>query len=372
MARSTTRCATLSKLANAWSAAPVARLAKGLTAGDDVPSSSPLPALILLASATAGCADPTFVRVETPLLATNVCTAHTGEIALRVNVRDPSGNAIDLVATGATVSVETRRSGAPWSAAASVVFDPTTHPSVDVALVVDNSGSESGSLQLEKDAITLFADRLLFEGSGSRAGLVRVSTHSEAVQELTTEPTALHRAVDLLFIGDGWTALWDGFRVGNELVEAAPVPEATHLLRCAQGPFPTLIGFTDGRDNNSADEKSDPAKGDGIDTTPDDLRALAVDDVPTEVTTIGVGDDLDEAALASLSQNGGRYTHIDSYDQLVDELGLAADLLANSTSVTFTPDACDQDQGRVFVTYNASGLVETVQAEFTLPANYCP
>lgn len=337
-----------------------------------MPHSSPLPALLLIASAAAGCSDETFVRIERPLLATNVCTAHTGEIALRLNVRDPSGNAVDLLASGATVTVETKRTGTPWSAAASVLFDPSAHPSVDVALVVDNSGSESGSLQIEKDAITLFADRLLFAGSGNRAGLVRVSTHSAPIQDLTAVPTALHRAVDTLFIGNGWTALWDGMRMGNELVAAATVPADTHLLRCAQGPFPTLIGFTDGQDNNSSDQKSDPAKGDGIDTTVDDLRALAVDEVPTEVTTIGVGDKLDEPALAALSQNGGRYTHIDTYDQLVEELGLAADLLANSTSVTFTPFQCDQDQGRVFVTYNSSGLVETVQAEFALPASYCP
>lgn len=194
----------------------------------------------------------------------------------------------------------------------------------DVAIVVDNSGSEQGKLDQLKAGARYLIDSVL--SAGGRASLVRVSTNSSIVQGLTSDASALAAAVDNLHVSNGWTSLWDGIRMGNETlggeVEAQPVSVGDVHHFCEASRKLAVVAFTDGRDNNSADEKAaviDPAKypGDGIATTTADLAKLKVDHVTTPLYTVGVGHDIDEPSLATIAAaTGGRYRQLADMTQV--------------------------------------------------------
>ncbi len=191
----------------------------------------------------------------------------------------------------------------------------------DVAIVVDNSGSEAGHLpRLQAATKALVAS---VTEAGGRASLVRVSTNNEVMAPLTADREVLESAIDELYVANGWTALWDGVRVGNETLggEAiVPTPASDVRTFCSASRKVAIVAFTDGQDNNSADQASyDHAKypGDGLATTVDDLASLSVGRVTTPIHTIGLGRDVDGGTLTSIAHaNGGSYHHADDADAL--------------------------------------------------------
>jgi len=199
----------------------------------------------------------------------------------------------------------------------------------DLALVVDNSGSENGLLQELQDAANTMVDKVL--DNDGRASLVRVSTNSEVLVPLTSDRNALHAGVSQMFIHKGWTALWDGVRMGNETLGAAanadPVSGQTYTdlnSFCSVGRTFGVVAFTDGADNNSSDEMAaqyDTTRypGDGIDTTYEDLSSLQVDGSQTPIYAIGLGHQVETQKLTDLAQStGGRYLGIDATSQVGD------------------------------------------------------
>ena len=188
----------------------------------------------------------------------------------------------------------------------------------DVAVVVDNSGSEHGKLDALKAGAGQLIERVV--STGGRASLVRVSTNSSIKAPLTSDGPALAAAVDALFIRRGWTSLWDGIRMGNETLggDLEPVPASVGDIRqfCGASRKLAIVAFTDGHDNNSADENADSYDyadypGDGLATTLDDLLKLRVDHITTPIYTIGLGHDIDEVGLAALANaSGGRYRRL--------------------------------------------------------------
>lgn len=203
----------------------------------------------------------------------------------------------------------------------------------DVAVVLDNSGSESGWLSPIQAGVTSMLDGVL--DAGGRASMVRVSTNAEVLEPVTDDGAALHDAVNGLFIANGWTALWDGVRVGNETLGGAVIARddvaSFDDLETFCNAHETLgvVAFTDGYDNNSADEQAfdiDAYPGDGIDTTVQDLHDLRVGGVTTPVYTIGLGDDVDHAALQALAHDtGGRHLPVDTPEEAGDVFGVIAD-----------------------------------------------
>lgn len=191
----------------------------------------------------------------------------------------------------------------------------------DVAIVVDNSGSEAGHLpQLQAATKALVAS---VTAAGGRASLVRVSTNNEVMAPLTDDREVLESAIDELYVANGWTALWDGVRLGNETLggELAVPPPATDVRSfCTDSRKVAIVAFTDGQDNNSADQADydhDKYPGDGLATTTDDLASLSVGRVTTPIHTIGMGRNVDDDALRSVAQaNGGAYHHADDADAL--------------------------------------------------------
>ena len=63
-------------------------------------------------------------------------------------------------------------------------------------------------------------------------GLVRVSTNATVLSELTTDETDLEDSISGMFVNEGWTALWDGIRLGNDVLQTGAVLQAitTYVL----------------------------------------------------------------------------------------------------------------------------------------------
>lgn len=182
----------------------------------------------------------------------------------------------------------------------------------DVALVVDNSGSESGTLADVREA----SERLLdwVERANGRASLVRVSTEPSVLQPLTADTGEARAALSELHVSNGWTALYDGIRVGNETLGDAELAEDGRAVGsqtefCELEPQRAIVVFTDGRDNNSSDENAtENYPGDGIHTSFEDLLRLETRGVATPIYSVGLGDEVDHDALAELAeQSGGKH-----------------------------------------------------------------
>ena len=247
------------------------------------------------------------------------------------------------------VTVETRQSGGDWERAATTL---TGGDHLEVALVADNSGSESGFLDTMQAALDDLGAELLATSDESRVGLVRVATESRVVQDLTDDAASWDTAVDALFIANGWTALWDGVRIGNEVLEdGAEVTTEGGMEVCLSQAQRSVVVFTDGQENNSADEHETSYDGDGIDTSLSDLLDMSVVGIDTPVHVIGIGREVDEDQLTVLSDgSGGHYQAIDDVGALSAALVATVDELDDEIPICFEASSCEHDEARITVT----------------------
>lgn len=282
-----------------------------------------------------------------------ISTGCTGGDNTSITVQEVRGGAggkvgLDLlVTTGAdsvecdpaamSVSITASQDGGPFVPVdGSRVVVQCSSGAADVAIVVDNSGSEEGQLDELQAGARLLTERVL--GAGGRASLVRVSTNASVMQPLTSDQAALDNAVDGQFINRGWTALWDGVRLANETLGGNIPPTVTSVgdarQFCATSRKLGIVAFTDGYDNNSADEQDYDKTmypGDGIATTVSDLHKLRVDHVSTPIYTIGLGNTIDQASLEALAQaSGARHRTLESAGQIEDAFADISDYF-NST-----------------------------------------
>lgn len=208
----------------------------------------------------------------------------------------------------------------------------------DFAMVVDNSGSESGYLPDLKAATHLMVNKLL--PAGGRASITRVSTTSEPTHTLSADAASLHTAADGLAIGKGWTALFDGIRIANETLGGAMIADmdaerfTSRDAFCSASRKLGIVAFTDGQENNSSGQKLVSEKDDGINTTLDDLHNLRVDNITTPIYTVGLGRNIDSASLSGLAEDtGGRYLHIEDSSQIPDVFDLISDYASSTFQV---------------------------------------
>ncbi len=199
-------------------------------------------------------------------------------------------------------------------------FDPVDETTVrsfcgeqveaDVAIVVDNSGSLESFVDEASNAAQELAHQVIDDGG--RVSLVRVSSHAEAMTGLIDDKDEVDDVLDGLFVNDGWTALYDGIRIGNQTLagELASIDDDYDDLDdfcSSQNPF-YVVALTDGQDNNSMEQEMATPDGDGIDTDLEDLFELNIGGVDTPVYTVGVGVDVDHAALSQLAdETGGKH-----------------------------------------------------------------
>lgn len=200
----------------------------------------------------------------------------------------------------------------------------TARAPLDVALVIDTSGSMSG----DKIENARLAARSFIDGL-SDGDIVSLYAFSDSVRELAgpTPVTASTRAALLDAVGrlyaSGGTNLYDGLRVGQAATDRAP---PTHPVR-------RIVVISDGRANigpSSAGEFGD-------------LAARSTEN-GTQMTAIGVGLDYDENTLGALAvRSAGRLYHLEQPEQmgviLHDELQLLGQTVASNTAIELVPAA---------------------------------
>jgi hypothetical protein len=306
------------------------------------PFTRSLVGLVLLA----GCSKPPPEGVASTVQEVQTGTSPEGDtlIGMDVLVTDDQGEPLTCIDGAVTMTVEISRNGmdGPW-----VLVDQSTQVATcvpsgngDLALVVDNSGSQDGDLPIIQDGARRVVQRIV--GDGGRMSLVRVSTNAEKKSELVNDAAALGGAIDGLFIKDGWTSLWDGVRMANETLGAAQgdgielvtQPNATEF--CANARKQGIVLFTDGAENNSANQKlsSEAYPGDGIDTAFADLLSLRVGGSRTPVYAIGLGDHVDAASLSELATtSGGRFIGLDDIADVDDMLDTVSQYFASTHRV---------------------------------------
>jgi hypothetical protein len=124
-------------------------------------------------------------------------------------------------------------------------------PAGDLALVVDNSGSEHGYTEELQEGASLMADAVL--AAGGRVSVTRVSTDAETLAALTSDADTVDGAIGDLEVANGWTALYDGIRMGNEAIGAERMftdtvtsdPDVQSF--CDREQPLGIVAFTDGR-----------------------------------------------------------------------------------------------------------------------------
>ncbi len=290
-----------------------------------------------------------------------------------VSVLGGDGRPVDLRAMGATVEVD-QRSGPDdaWRRIEDVTVSYDGPTQLDVVIVADNSGSEQGKLGPIQSASRTFAAALYARDSDTRLGLVRVSTESRVVQGLTPNSIQFDAAIDQLFIRNGWTALWDGVRMGQEVLERGIVVKNVRAPNtCADGSMRAVVVFTDGRDNNSRDEHLTRYTGDGVDTSLGDLSAMSVFGSRVPVFVVGVGDRIHDANLGSLAASTqGQLALIDDYSGLMARLEGIADELNQSLPVCFDVSP-DTTEIRVQLRYVRDGELIEVDQVLPVPEDSC-
>ena len=195
-------------------------------------------------------------------------------------------------------------------------------PRVDVALVIDVSGSMSGAkfAHAQEAARTLVAG--LVDGDIVSIDSFESKAHTVCpplVLDARTRQT-LRQAIDGMHIGGG-TNMFDGLELAEGHAAAAP---STHAVR-------RVVVLSDGQANVGP-------------SSPELLGAIAERglDQHTQVTSIGLGLDYDERTLDALAvRSGGRMYHLDETDgvdaTLRDELALLTSAVASDAYVEVIP-----------------------------------
>jgi hypothetical protein len=289
-----------------------------------------------------------------------------GQSTTMMNLVDDQGQAIPMNGQNVEVIVESRAFGGDWQEVEGLTIDWNSPPMLDVMLVADNSGSQINEALETQEALYHFTHVLTARVHPDRVGLVRVSTESVLWQEPTHLKDEMYEHIDELFVTNGWTALYDGIRLANDVLEetyTGPVgefdpenPEYAGLGQCFSGRMPAIVAFTNGRENNSADQHETVYEGDGIDTTLEQLLDLEIGGLPTIVHTVGVGPNIDVDELTLIADsNDGKYKKIQNFGALVGALHGKAAQLKNLTPLCFEPAECHHSEVRVTVNYSQQG-----------------
>ena len=316
-------------------------------------------AALLLGVLLGGCSndDP---EKGTGQIALRVCQEDAdGGVSADVSVSDAEGQPVDLAVANPTFLVEQSVNGGDWEPIQQVDADFQGPHRMDVMVVADNSGSQLEELELVREAIDAFARKLLVGSATDRVGLVRVSTVATVAQELTDDEATFDDALGDLFVTNGWTALWDGVRLANEQLAATPLPvepAGGQARFCADRTHRAIVAFTDGRENNSADQHESRYGGDGIDTTFDDLTSLAINGIRTPVHWVGVGERADAAELEAMADaTGARYVSVDHANGLHGALTSTAARLRSQVPICFELESCGHVDLRLTVEFDLDG-----------------
>ncbi len=262
------------------------------------------------------------------------------------------------------VDVWTRAGDGDWVAAADVEVNREGNGLMDVVVVADNSGSIERWEEAIVEAVDHFGHVLLARAHEDRLGLVRVSTTPSVIQELTADSDEFAEAAEALHVSNGWTALWAGLRMANEVLERGALDAQDNGI-CVDRAHRAILVFTDAGDNNSAGEQGTPV--DEV-TTFEDVLGLSIHGVPTAIHTVSVSPHAEVSTLHQLAtETGGQARAIHNYGGLTGALHGAADSMRNHVPLCFQPAACAHDQALVEVRTGAGQSGDSVSFEVAIP-----
>jgi hypothetical protein len=301
-------------------------------------------------------------------------TADGSTVSMALQAVDNNGKSIKCKASDIRVDVEVSTDDGKTYRKIdkkSIELACSSDAPTDIALVLDNSGSQQKVLDETKRGAKSFATAVL--NRKGRVSVTRVTTQAVPMLELGDDRVEIYRAIDSLFVGRGWTALYDGVRRGHESlgkVLGEPIDEPN--AKCQTKRRGAVVLMTNGTDNNSADEQlADDS--DGFATTVEELKSLNIQGVKTPVFTIGLGKEVDEATLKDLAQStGGRYIGIDEVDGVGDAFKLLDDFLGDTVEVCADlPPTCGPVKVRVHYQYDHGQQQYESTEEYTTLAE-CP
>lgn len=242
----------------------------------------------------------------------------------------------------------------------------------NLGIVVDNSGSQKEALEEIKRGAQRLADDVI--AAGGQVSLTRVSTQASSLVELTPDRQLFADALSKTKVNKGWTALYDGIRLSSEGLGAQTVKESEKSsMTCRRGKRTAIAVFTDGSDNNSADEKHGEDS-DGIHTTIEDLMKIEHLGSKVPVYTIGMGDKVDASILKTLAkETGGMYLGIDNHHVVGEAFDRISNSLQESVEVCADlPTHCGPLGVKVTYTYKKGQELiteqDTYETEVSCPA----
>ena len=175
----------------------------------------------------------------------------------------------------------------------------------DIALVLDTSSSMTGQKIADaRDAALLFVGMIDLAPGRSQVAVVRYDREAEVVQELTRAQATIEAAIRNLHVRSG-THIDKGLRAARDELESP---------RHAETNLPVIVLLTDGLHTGTPGEE---------------LRAATeVRDAGIRLYAIGLGADVDEAALKTMAGDDDRYYHApDSTDLASIYEEIAQDLM---------------------------------------------
>jgi Ca-activated chloride channel family protein len=193
----------------------------------------------------------------------------------------------------------------------------TTRPPLDIAFVLDRSGSMSGEpLELVKQAVSVALD---FLDDRDRVSLITFDHNIKMWQELTPATsgarTLLRNILRIIRVG-GSTNLTGGWQAGCEQLAADATTSPGRVRR--------TILLTDGQANIGV---TDPA---AITSIATDYRERGVG-----TTTVGVGLHFDEMLLSAMSEaGGGNFAFVEHPAALPDIFARETGSLANTVAIS--------------------------------------
>jgi len=256
----------------------------------------PLHGLLVLALLLAGSACQPRPRVESQgdyvLQITQIDTSRFPMVDVYISVRDAAGeprviniNKLQLLENGQPVS------------------DALLQGEVGALtslLLIDNSGSMNfaGKLESAKAAANDYIQQMR---EGDQAGIITFNTQVELAQPVTSQRSALTRAVDGIR-AQADTALYDALVQAVEMLNPLPGRKA-------------IIVLTDGMDNQSKATVDEALEGIGFSGL--SISTIGFGEIPSGAQEADAYSGIDEDTLGYIAQNaGGRYAYAANQQEL--------------------------------------------------------
>lgn len=337
--------------------------------------------LVGLAALSAACTPPDLVVDDGVRVSSLRVGAGVDGRYLSMDVLATDAHGEPVACSDATVDVDVRLSfdGSTWHDvdASSVTTACGDAATPQVGLVLDNSGSQVEALEATREGAEVLAEGIV--DLGGRLSLTRVSTTSKVLAPLTRDLDTLGTGLDDLYVVNGWTALYDGIRMGNEtlgetLGQIDPVVWDDVESFCSGHDRMGLVVFSNGLENNSAGQSLRSDDDDGIDTTVDDVLGLTVGGVSTPIHTIALGRRVDTTHLRELSEaTGGRTMQVPTYEQVPEAFALVSRWLETTHHVCAEIPVTECGAATVEVTWSHDDGVSPSSGTRTFDAHVpCP